>query len=133
MPDPPSSSPDTRARARGLREQLTPAEARLWTHLSGSKLGGWKFRRQFPFGRYILDFYCPRARLAVELDGESHQAPATREKDDRRDAFLRDHGIRILRFENRVVFEATAWVLQQIQNGLEDQATKIPPARRPGR
>ena len=133
MPERPSSSPETRARARALRRQLTPAEARLWTHLSGSKLGGWKFRRQFPFGLYILDFYCPAAQLAVELDGESHQAPATREKDDRRDAFLQNHGIRVLRFENCLVFEASAWVLQQIRDALEGKAIEIRAARRPGR
>ena len=120
MPDPPPISSDIRTRARELRRQLTPAEAQLWTYLARSQRDGWKFRRQFPFGPYILDFYCPAARLAVELDGETHQAPATREKDDRRDAYLREHHIRVLRFENHLVFESLHWVLEQIQNGLEE-------------
>ena len=59
-------------RARYLRENRTTAEAKVWRWLRGRKLIGWKFRRQYPIGTYILDFYCNALRLAIELDGVGH-------------------------------------------------------------
>jgi very-short-patch-repair endonuclease len=58
--------------ARELRKNLTQTEARLWLKLQGRKMEGWKFRRQAPIGPFIADFYCPAARLVIELDGSSH-------------------------------------------------------------
>ena len=55
-----------------LRSNLTPAEAKLWTYLKNKKLGGRRFRRQHSVGGYILDFYCPTEKLAIELDGQGH-------------------------------------------------------------
>ncbi|MGB9594050.1 MAG: endonuclease domain-containing protein, partial [Anaerolineae bacterium] len=60
------------ARARGLRRPQTPAEGLLWTRLRNRQLGGFKFRRQHPIGRAIVDFYCERCRLGIEIDGDSH-------------------------------------------------------------
>jgi len=59
-------------RARSLRRRMTPPEARLGVALRGKALEGWRFRRQHPIGPYVLDFYCDRARLAVEVDGQAH-------------------------------------------------------------
>jgi very-short-patch-repair endonuclease len=58
--------------SRELRRRMTPTEKRLWYHLRGRRFAGWKFRRQTPIAGYIVDFYCARARLVIELDGESH-------------------------------------------------------------
>ena len=101
-------------RRRALRQSLTPAEARLWKLLQKSQLEGRKFRRQHSAGPYILDFYCPEEKLAVELDGESHRDPGRSEYDDSRTEALSKHGIRVIRFENRKVFEDPESVLQAI-------------------
>lgn len=101
-----------------LRNQGTPAEARLWTYLKRRQLHGWKFRRQHSVGRYILDFYCPEAQLAVELDGAVHDDPARAAYDAERERHLAGLGIRVLRFENRCVFEQPEAVLAAIAAAL---------------
>jgi very-short-patch-repair endonuclease len=97
-----------------LRNHLTPAEATLWKVLKNKGLEGKKFRRQHRVGNYILDFYCPSERLAVELDGEVHMNDAAKEYDYERKLLLARYGIRVLRFENRLVFEALGWMLDVI-------------------
>jgi very-short-patch-repair endonuclease len=77
-----------------LRKQLTPAEASFWRVLKNSKLDGRKFRRQVSVGRYVLDFYCPSEKLAVELDGAPHFTAAGREHDRERALFLQFFGIK---------------------------------------
>jgi len=84
-------------RARALRRRLSPPEARLWVRLRRRQLRGLKFRRQHPIGPYILDFYCPEARLAVEVDGQSHDHPDRIAHDRRRTAWLREQSIRVMR------------------------------------
>jgi very-short-patch-repair endonuclease len=66
--------------------------------LRGGRLNGLRFRRQHPIGDYILDFYCPSARLAVEVDGAAHDSPAQAQRDLRRQSWLNERGIRVLRF-----------------------------------
>ena len=97
-----------------LRSEGTPAEAFLWRYLKARRLSGRRFRRQYGVGPYVLDFYCPVERLAVELDGAVHDDPAARTYDDARTAVLRTEGIRVVRFENRRVFEETGGVLAEI-------------------
>ena len=98
-----------------LRKTLTPAEATLWRVLRGSKLDDRKFRRQHSVGNYILDFYCDSERLAIELDGEGHFNALTEISDLRRQQFLKSFGIKVLRFENKLVFEETEFVLTRIR------------------
>jgi len=90
-------------RARELRRRLTPPEARLWTRLRGRQLRGLKFRRQHPIGPFILDFYCAEARLAVEVDGRGHDHPDRLDHDRRRTAWLRAHGVRVIRLAAEAV------------------------------
>ena len=99
-----------------LRSGLTPAEARMWSILKGSRLDGRKFRRQHSVGRYILDFYCPAERLAIELDGARHYSGAGAEYDRERRLFLEQFGINVIRFENRMVFEEDEWVVGVIRS-----------------
>ena len=101
-------------RRRELRRGLTIAEARLWNHLKNRKLRGRKFRRQDSVGPYILDFYCPGERLAVELDGAAHDHEAAQDRDSRRTLFLEKAGIRVVRFENCEVIENLEGVLEII-------------------
>jgi len=98
-----------------LRNNPTPAEAKFWTLVQNSKLEGRKFRRQHSVGNYILDFYCPREKLAIELDGEVHFNEAAQERDEERTLFLNYYGIKVLRFENKLVFEQTEQVLEEIK------------------
>jgi len=102
-----------------LRHNLTPAEALLWKNLQKSKLDGKKFRRQHSIGPYIVDFYCPECRVAIELDGAGHMTLVGSELDGKRDAFLKRLNVRVLRFENRLVFESLELVLNAIRAALE--------------
>ncbi|RDV13888.1 endonuclease domain-containing protein [Pontibacter diazotrophicus] len=99
---------------RALRNDATPAEGELWKYLKDAQLRGRKFRRQHSIGNYILDFYCPSEKLAVELDGQVHFHSAATEADKERDEVLQSLGIRVLRFENSDVFQQTESVLQEI-------------------
>jgi very-short-patch-repair endonuclease len=85
---------------RVLRKKATDAERELWSRLRRHRMGP-KFRRQHTVGPYTLDFYCPAARLAVELDGGQHYEGLQFQKDVARDAWLRMHGIRVLRYSDR--------------------------------
>ena len=100
---------------RYLRNNSTSAEATLWKLIKGRQLQGRKFRRQFSIDFYILDFYCPEEKLAVELDGHHHFTPEGQIHDERRDAFLAEKGIQTIRIENKKVFNNTGQVLDYIQ------------------
>lgn len=97
-----------------LRSAKTRAETKLWKCLQRSQLG-LKFRRQNSVGRYILDFYCPKLRLAVELDGDAHFNPLAGECDSDHEAFLKQHGISVLRFENQRIFDDLDSILSSIR------------------
>ena len=99
-----------------LRKNITPAEATLWNSLKNKQLEGRKFRRQHSINNYILDFYCPSEKLVVELDGDHHFSDQGLENDQLRDAYLKSLGIKVLRFENDVVFWSIEYVLETIKN-----------------
>jgi very-short-patch-repair endonuclease len=91
--------------ARRLRAQMSLPEVLLWNAIRGRRLGGLLFRRQHPIGDYVLDFYCPAVRLAVEVDGRVHELPDRMRRDAVRDAFLAERGIRVLRLPAKMVLE----------------------------
>jgi very-short-patch-repair endonuclease len=84
-------------RARVLRRSMTDPEVMLWSRLKGRGRDKPIFRRQVVFGTIILDFYCPAAKLAVEIDGSTHWEPEARERDEARDAWLERQGLDVLR------------------------------------
>lgn len=86
-------------RRKFLRNNSTPEEILLWNHLKKSQLGV-KFRRQHSIGGYIVDFYCPSRKLAIELDGPGHTSKETQEYDKIRDSYLSGLDIRVLRLKN---------------------------------
>ena len=103
----------TLQRAKRLRHTQTSAERQLWKILRNRKLAGYKFRRQVPFGPFIVDFYCSSARLVIELDGSSHAF--MEDEDFLRDEYLRKKkGLRVVRFENHVLYESPDAVAQTI-------------------
>ncbi|MEO8504528.1 MAG: DUF559 domain-containing protein [Acidobacteriota bacterium] len=89
--------------SRRLRQHDTDAEHRLWEVLRDRRLGGKKFRRQHAVGRFVLDFYCPAEKVAVELDGAGHQAVDQIQYDEERTKLLHARSIRVLRFANEEV------------------------------
>jgi very-short-patch-repair endonuclease len=102
-----------------LRRNPTDAESVLWKNLNKSQLDGKKFRRQHSIGPYIVDFYCPEFRVAIELDGAKHMTLIGSEEDEKRDEFLGKLNVRVIRFENRLVFESLELVLNAIRAALE--------------
>lgn len=106
---------ELRSRRRALRNPATPAESTLWLLLKGKQLDGRKFRRQHSIGPYILDFYCPSEKLAIELDGEQHFMEEGIRRDERRTNYLRDVGITVLRFENFNVFDHPEMIVREIR------------------
>lgn len=101
-------------RRKELRNNATSAEATLWKHLQRSQLEGRKFRRQHSIENYIVDFYCASEQLIVELDGSVHFDFAIQNKDDERNKRLEALGFRVLRFENKEVFEDINGLLGEI-------------------
>ncbi len=111
---------------KDLRNFSTAAEATLWKLIKGRQLQGRKFRRQFSVDSYVLDFYCPEEKLAVELDGAHHFTPEGLQHDEKRDAFLKRRGITVLRIENEKVFKNTGQVLDYIQSHFKAQQQPTP-------
>ena len=105
-------TPAKAARAKELRRNMTPAERILWASLRANRLHGHHFRRQQIIAPYIVDFYCHRADLVVEVDGGIHLDQ--REVDRRRDEALQARGLRVLRFSNHEVTHNLPAVLDQI-------------------
>jgi very-short-patch-repair endonuclease len=101
-------------RARFLRRNQTPAERALWALLRQGKQQGIKFRRQHPIGRYIVDFACIEARLAVEVDGEQHGRDDGLAHDAMRDFALSGAGFEVMRFWNHEALKRTNKVADQI-------------------
>jgi very-short-patch-repair endonuclease len=108
------------ARARRLRREATFPERLVWSRLRSGALGGYSFRRQHPAGPYTLDFFCAELRVAVEIDGDSHGHHAQRMRDARRDAWLADHGVQMLRFWNDEVLTNLDGVVETIWRAIED-------------
>ena|SRR5438552_6486814 len=100
-------------RRRELRHDQTDAERILWWHIGAQQLGV-KFRRQHPLGAYILDFYCPIVKLAIELDGDGHASVERAAYDKRRTQALEARGLRVMRFSNQQVLSECDLVLEEI-------------------
>lgn len=103
------------------KRKPTRSEEILWTFLADGKFP-FRFERQKTLHGFVVDFYCARVRLGVELDGAPHRN--RREKDSRRDALLSDHGIRILRFPSMIVFHDVKFLITRIQEVCEQIAAK---------
>ena len=108
-------------KARALRRRMTPPEMRLWGCLRGGRLAGLKFRRQHPIGPFILDFYCPAARLAIEVDGQSHDHPDRADHDRRRTLWLHAQGLKVIRLAAEDVRVELDSVLAFVRRSAEDR------------
>ena len=108
--------------ARSLRKAQTSAEEVLWEALRDRQLGGIKFRRQYACLRFIFDFYCPAARLVIELDGSIHDEQSQRERDAARTEALEARRYRVIRFRNDEVFHDLSSVLARIAAAVEQES-----------
>ncbi len=109
--------------ARQLRDNMTDAEKYLWAKIRMEQLKGHRFYRQKPIGDYIVDFFCPRAKLVIEVDGGQHFADEMPEYDRIRDEYLRSLGLRVLRFTNTDVLMHIEGVVESISEKMNE---KIP-------
>ena len=118
--------PDTEMqnRSKNLRKNQTPAERLLWSKLRSRQRSGCKFRRQHPIGKYILDFYCSEARLAIEIDGGQHADDQQRKRDNLRTAVIMEKGIQVIRFWNDDVLNHLDDVIAEIDAKLADIIAK---------
>ncbi len=104
--------------SKKLRKEMTDAERKIWKYISGKKIKNLQFYRQKIIGNYIVDFYCPSAKVIIEIDGGQHLEAEGLHKDALRDKYLMDLGFKILRFNNLEVLQNMEGVYQKILNEL---------------
>ncbi|EKD32892.1 MAG: hypothetical protein ACD_76C00122G0008 [uncultured bacterium] len=109
---------ETKERRRVLRLFQTKAEKLLWSKIKRKQLNGCKFRRQYGIGPYIVDFYCPEIRLAIEVDGPTHDNHLAKEYDDFRQRYIESLGIRVVRVYNEEVYCDIVSVISRIKSYL---------------
>ena len=107
-----------KSRARRLRESQTSAEAKLWQVLRNRQLARWKFRRQHPIDKYVVDFVTLDGKLVIEVDGVTHSSPSEVERDEARTKVLEASGFLVLRVSNTDVYENLEGVLELIHTSL---------------
>jgi very-short-patch-repair endonuclease len=107
-----------KARARSLRASQTSAEAKLWQALRNRRLARWKFRRQHPIDRYIVDFVTLDGKLIVEVDGVTHSGESEVKRDKARTEVLEACGFLVVRVSNTDVYENLEGVLEMIETSL---------------
>lgn len=111
----------TKKQRKHLRNNMTRAEVIHWSRLKGRKLKGYKFRRQHGIGNYIVDFYCPKLNLAIEVDGKTHYTSEGKQHDNDKESYLEELGIAILRFTNPQVKQNLDGVINQIASFIRDE------------
>ena len=118
-------NPKLKANARQLRQNLTDSELSLWRRLRGKQLGGVQFYRQKAIGNYIVDFYAPKAKLVIEIDGSQHLEAPHVEKDRERDEHLGRLGLTVLRINGRQVLKETEAVVELIYQTITTQMAQL--------
>jgi len=118
------AKPSTLETARLLRKNMTYYEEIIWERLKGKQILGLRFRRQHPIDFFIVDFYCHKARLVIEIDGEIHYKQ--HEYDDGRSAEIEKFGIKVIRFTNDEVVNNIEAVIKKIELVVSERI-KSPP------
>ncbi|MDL2230804.1 DUF559 domain-containing protein [Bacteroidales bacterium OttesenSCG-928-L19] len=112
------AKPEIFEKARFLRKNMTDAEKTLWQHLRKQPFKSWHFRRQHPINQFIVDFFCFKANLIIELDGSIHDIDSIKERDEGREIFLKSLGLEVIRFSNKDVLNEIPSVLKRIKSYL---------------
>ncbi len=116
-------------KARQLRKNLTDSEKSLWSRLRNKQLLDIQFYRQKPIGEHIVDFFAPKAKLVVEVDGSQHMTEDHVQEDRIRDSYLSSLGLKVLRFNSREVLKESDAVVETIYRKITDQLNaEIPPS-----
>ena len=121
MPRPKRSNPKTKHKAIQLRKKSTPAERKLWSRIRNDQLGV-TFRRQHAVGNYIPDFFSPKAKLVIELDGGQHLEQDASRYDEERTKYLESRGYEVVRFWNNDVMKDIESVIRAIINAMESES-----------
>jgi very-short-patch-repair endonuclease len=124
------ASLNLKSKARELRKNMTEPEKTLWSHIRKRKQHGLYFRRQHPYGIYILDFYCFEANLVIEIDGMIHLS--RRDYDIERTKYLESTGLRVIHFKNKDIENRIEWVLDKINSYFNDLHPSQPFPKREG-
>ena len=117
-------NPELKQKARNLRNNATFSERVLWKYLKSGQMKGYRFTRQKPIGNYIVDFYCPKLQLIIEVDGDSHNEK--QEYDRKRQKELESKGLKFLRFDGYSVIKQTDSVLSVIADKIEELESTTP-------
>ncbi len=105
--------------SRELRKNMTDAEKRLWSKVRLKQLKGYRFQRQRIIGEYIVDFYCPGAKLIIEVNGSQHYSNAIAEADRIRDEYMRNQGLKVLRFTDSEVLKNIQGVIENVLENIQ--------------
>ena len=117
---------DQKSRRRELRNSSTLWEHKLWNHLKNSQLDGLKFRRQQGIENYIVDFYCPKLKLIIEIEGGGHYKTENREADKVREKNIRTWGYKVLRYTNVEVQQNLIEVVEDIRRNCNIKNETLP-------
>ena len=113
-----------KSKRKTLRSNMPKAEVILWSKLKTKGLNGYKFRRQYSVGKFVIDFYCPRLKLAIEVDGDSHFSERSEASDKERQDFIESFKISFLRFTNKDVYENVDEVLATVKDRIQKKSEK---------
>jgi very-short-patch-repair endonuclease len=109
-----------RDKRRSLRNNMPLAEKIVWAKIRSQQIEKCRFRRQYSISAFVIDFYAPELKLALEIDGDSHFVEGAQAYDYEREAFLKDKGVKILRFTNSQVYENLDGVLEVIAHKIQE-------------
>lgn len=107
-----------------LRNNMTETEVMLWNRLKGKQLLGYKIRRQYGIGKYVIDFYCPRIKVGIEIDGRSHFTPNGLKHDQERDEFITGEEIELIRVTNTDIRENIDGVVEYLVDEFRQRANR---------
>ena len=114
---------------RYLRNNSTKTEKLVWQYLRRRHVMGYKFRRQYGVYQFVLDFYCPELKLAIEIDGPTHIGEDAQKYDEYRQNKIEELGIVFLRFTNEEVYSKLDWVIEEVGRKVTQLTTPKPPPK----
>jgi very-short-patch-repair endonuclease len=107
-------NPKIKNTVRTLRKNMTDSELKLWSRIRRKQIFGLQFYRQRPIGNYIVDFYCPQAQVVLEVDGSQHMYKLAGRQGEYRESYLKQQGIKVLRFDNLQVLKQLDAVVDKV-------------------
>ena len=120
-------------KSRQLRKNMTPQERKLWYIIKNRQFNGYRFRRQFPLGQYIVDFICREKKIIIEIDGGQHNEIKNIQYDNERTEYLISEGYKVLRFWNNDIDKNIGGVYEKLKEAFEIGGNITPPQPSPSR